>query len=429
MSRAEVRRVDELKGPFTDRLRPEPPGAVLSVRWPIGFLASERGYARLWAVTLLSGLSAFLTRGAIYVWVAQQWPVMDAAATLVLAEGLAALAAAPLAGRLIERAGQRAVMIAGDLIRCAVLLAALSAFVWPVACAAFFLLAGVGVLHQAARDTMVRDVVSYDGSARASGLDQIASHFAIAAGPLIGTLLTVGAGIAVALAAAAAGHLLAAGLARGLPRGTAPDVADEALQTATRAASGRRTWFMLTFGSSVVAAGLWLSAAPAVLSASAATDVARLYGLQIAAAGAAALLGSIVAPALVERWGSGRVFGLAGATEAVAMSIYALCGKLPVMNAMIVAIGFGAATMSTAFYTRLQQDTAAAMRGRTFGLVRQLDAGGILFAGLMGMLLSPALPASALLAAVAAVYLALALRFGVRRDAASRAPAGDAGEH
>jgi predicted MFS family arabinose efflux permease len=266
-------------------------------------------------------------------------------------------------------------------------------------------LGGLGILYQAARDAALLDTVPREAVARASGLDQAAAAIALMVGPAIGALLTASQGLRTGLAVLAALHLLLLLLVcRIRPMDNSgrrsPDASSPSFMALRL--DGTAALLLLVFFAGATMGALWLAVAPAIIVHSIGASSIWL-GPQTMLAGVACILGGLITPVFIERYGCVGVMMVMALAESAAAAAYSLSFTLAASNMAIMLLGFFAGGCGAAFYAYFQNAVALPARGRVFALIRQLDAATVLFAGALAALFA-GLPGWLLLLAVALVY-------------------------
>jgi MFS family permease len=324
----------------------------------------------------------------------------------VLLEGIAACALAPLSGSLIDRTSPLTCLRIAEAGQVVALLTFVANPDLPALIVLVPVLGGLGILHQAAHDAVLLDIVPRDGVARASGLDQAAVAIALMVGPAIGTLLAASQGLRTGLAVLAGLHLLLLLLVckitamensgRQSPEASWPSF------TAWRSLDRVAVLLLTVFFAGATMGALWLAVAPSIIMHSVGAPGVWL-GPQTMLAGVACVLASLVTPVFTERYGRVGVVMVMALTESAAAAAYSLSSTIAVSNIAIALLGFCAGGCGAAFYTYFQNAVELPARGRVFALIRQVDAAAVLFAGALAALFA-GLPGWLLLLIVALVY-------------------------
>jgi predicted MFS family arabinose efflux permease len=374
--------------------------------WPIRYFTEHPRYLQLWLFTVGAGVLGSAARIAIVVHLVGPVPLAMTPAYFVLLEGIAACALAPLAGSLIDRTSPLTclrIVEAGQLV-------ALLTFVANPGLPALIILVpvlgGLGILYQAARDAALLDTVPRDAVARASGLDQAAAAIALMVGPAIGALLAASQGLRTGLAVLAGLHLLLLLLVCRIrtmenSERRSSDTSWPS-STAWRSLDRVAALLLVVFFAGATTGALWLAVAPAIIMHSVGASSVWL-GPQTMLAGVACILGGLITPVFIERYGRVGVMMVMALAESAAAAAYSLSFTLAASNMAIALLGFFAGGCGAAFYAYFQNAVELPARGRVFALIRQVDAAAVLFAGALAALFA-GLPGWLLLLTVALVY-------------------------
>jgi MFS family permease len=351
-------------------------------------------FRRLWLAGALSSLGSQLGRMGLILYLFERRGSAADLAILVVAETLPGTLAAPLAGMLVDRLGKRGILVGADLARFLSLPAVL---VWPtpgVIYATAALHSVAAAFFQPARSAAVALVVPCEELPAANGADQAAANLMLVGGPVLGAELLLGAGLPATITADALSFLVSALLLWRLevraPRsldGEAPAAAGSAL-AATRAgwryAAQHPLVPTLTFllFVSLLCAGLWTPLAPFFLRGISGGSE-RLFGLQIGVTGAGAILGTVAAPRLVDRYGRGRTLLAALLAEGLIMTAYSQVLSELGSTLLMLLWGFAVSAILVPFYSLLQTVVEERFLGRVFALVRQGES--LALVGAMGL--------------------------------------------
>ncbi len=382
-----------------------------TIAWPLSYFAAHPAYLRLWLLSVGAGMLASAVRVAIIVSIVDPSAFVLTPAYFVLLEGVAAFVLAPFGGALIDRTSPGLILAIVEAARAAVLLT----FVLVPIPAVLFLLvlawAGLGGLHQAARDAFVLDAVPRDKVAGASGLDQTAAAVSLILGPILGAILALQVDLRVTLAILAALHLATLALANGLRKSQVakPQLAPSGwpLSVPRRSLDRIGVLVLVTFFAGAAIGAIWLAVAPAIIASGLNASPAWL-GFQMTLAGIACILGGLCAPGALQRYGHLRVLSAMAFAESASFALYSLTPSLLVSNVAIALIGLFAGGVGAAFYACVQNVTDAAERGRVFAMIRQVDAAAILLAGALAATL-PRVPGWSLLCVAAIAYAGCAM--------------------
>lgn len=344
---------------------------------------------------------------------------------VVVAEILPVLLLAPLAGPLIDRWPQVAVMVASDVFRLVlmVLLAVWHDSAVGVYAIAFGMSVGMVFFNPAAGSVLPTIVTKDRLVAANSGIWTAAVVSQIAIAPLAGLLVTT-VGYGAAFTINAASYAISALVLRGLPSpGLVQKTQRRHLLAEAREGvcvlAGHRLLRALAVGQVLAALSAGATSALLVVLAEKHLGVTGTgYGFLIAAIGVGAAIGPLL---LVRRLSDPSrpvfVFGpfaLRGLVDLVLATV----AVIPVAAAALVVYGIGTSTGAVTFNSMLQAESPEHARGRVFasmdiiwqaGRLVSLGVGGLL-ADLYGIQVVYYLGGALLLAAAAAGLLTKAER-------------------
>lgn len=347
---------------------------------PLGALA-DAPFRHLWAAQLLSNLGTMISRIALVLHFGQGAHSVPAVGALIVAESLPGVLTAFFSGALVDRLDKRRLLIAMDVARAALIAVAIA---WPGAfviyaitaassiCSAFFNPARAAALPLSIPSALLT---------RANAMDQATSTIVMIAGPAIATVLFLKAGLAVTLGVDALSFLLSAALLVSLRIRAVRDEA--AAGTESTLAQIRDGWRYLTrhgivlhlvgaTAISLLCVGLWMPVAPAFFRTFLEAPPGVL-GAQLALFGLGGALGSLAAPAVVQRWGRGPVFNTMLLGEALVMLVYSLTPILALSYAIIFCWGAVIPLMMVPYASLLQAEVDEAFLGRVFAVARQAE--------------------------------------------------------
>ncbi|MBR1031480.1 MFS transporter [Bradyrhizobium liaoningense] len=389
---------------------------VRRLGWPIQYFSAHPSYLQLWLFMVGAGVLCSAARIAIVVHLVGPAPLGMTTAYFVLLEGVAACVFAPLSGSLIDRTSPLTCLRIVEAAQIVALLAFVAVPGLPALIVLVPVLGGLSILYQAARDAALLDTVPREAVARASGLDQAAAAIALMAGPAIGTLLAASQDLRTGLAILAGLHLLLLLLVCRIrtmenPERRSPDAAWVPF-AAWRSLDRVAVLLLVVFAAGATIGALWLAVAPAIITHSVGASGVWL-GPQAMLAGVACILGGLIAPVFIERYGPVGVMMAMALAESAAAAVYSLSPTLATSNMAIALLGFFAGGCGAAFYARFQNAVELSARGRVFALIRQIDAATVLLAGALAAL-CVGLPGWLLLLSVALVYAGCTITVALR---------------
>ena len=346
-------------------------------------MREQRDFLRVWAGQLVSTLGDGVHRIAVLWWARQATGSNLIVVLVALASVLPTLAAAPLAGWMVDRFPRRRLMLAADAVR-VLTSATLAIALWSgwTSTALVMAVAAVAAVAAAVFDPALMASVSLlvPEESRATANSMIGGGGALAGigGPALGGLLIGAIGTNAALWFDAATFLVSLLLVAVsvIPMPVRKEASDDdgSFAAGWRVVRSNRTLRDLV----LVAAGLNLCVAPlSVLIVGLAAGPLQLggggFGLLEAATPIGVLVGFLLAPrvagrrsaALVALLGVGTAVGLAGAVP------WAWWAGL----AFIVA-GLGVGVTNTIVSTRFMGVVEPAMQGRVFSVVGALGQAG-----------------------------------------------------
>ena len=352
--------------------------AVL-VRWQ-GPLVNV-AFRRLWLANILSLTGSQVSRIGLILAVVGWTNSVSAVALIVLLETLPSALLSPIAGVAVDRMSKRVAMATADLVRAAALLLVLASPTLAMIGAMVAIASVATCVFQPARAAAVPLVLPPEGIVAANGWDHAAANVMFIVGPAVGTELFLALGLRWVLLIDAATFVASALLIAGVQgcddapvvvRGVAAAVED--LRGGWRYLRSHRLVLYLSglFFASLLCAGLWTPLAPFFIR-----DVLgggpRVLGWQFAAFGAGAVAGSVVAPALVRRYGRGAVLWAGLIAEALCQTAYSLAASVAVSIVLILVWGVAVSAIVVPFYALLQTIVDARFRGRVFSTIRQTE--------------------------------------------------------
>jgi MFS family permease len=298
----------------------------------------NRNFGLLWSGQTISVIGDLLFDTTLVLWIASQiaqhqtWAPLAVSGVLVAA-AIPTLLVPPIAGVFVDRWDKRLTMIRMDFIRSALILSLLLItgvvglpYVLPaigrigIIYAVVFLASCCSQFFNPSQAALIGDLVAEPLRARASGLDQVASSFAVIIGPPLATVLFFAVGVRWALTANAISFAISffTLLAIRSPKAATSVTPGERghflgeLRTGLRFFFGNRVLVTILIAIVIAMAGAGainaldyffvihnLHAAPTV------------YGYVGAVFGAGIFIGALLSSTLVEKLGAGRCLGLA----------------------------------------------------------------------------------------------------------------------
>ncbi|HEU4509528.1 MAG TPA: MFS transporter [Pyrinomonadaceae bacterium] len=373
-------------------------------------------FRNLWLASLLSMTGSQISRVGLILYVSSTGDSVLALALLLTLELLPGALVAPLAGVVIDAYSKRLVMIVSDLLRMIFMLL----IWWRPTSGMIYVMAALhsiaSVFYLPAKSALLPVVVEVQDLPRANGLDQSASSLTMVAGPIIGAELLILAGLKATLIVDALSFLASALLVMRVKSGSLTRERVE-LSLASTLQNVKAGWsYITTHGLvlrlnvmvfvSLLCAGMWMPLAPSFvkdqLSAS-----SRLIGWQIGMFGLGAILGGLLAPVLVRRFGKGLMVFLGLLTEGVSLTLYALVSHVVVSTLIMFALGIVVSVVVVCFYSILQTVVEEPFLGRVFSIVKQSENVAIVLAMAMAVLLHGFLNSHVILLVAGVFYVVL----------------------
>jgi MFS family permease len=372
----------------------------------------------LWAAGLLSQAGSQVGRIGLMLFLFGTAGSPLSLAAFIVADTLPGAVAAPLGGVLTDRVSKRAVMIASDLVR--MVCAAVIAWhpVLPVLAVSTIVHSVARALFQPARAAAVPLIVEPAWLVDANSVERATSNLVIIVAPVVGAELLVRGGLAAVLLTDAALLLASALLISGVVMRDVPRPATTLTGAAVVRDIGegwRYVWrhplarqLTAVFFVSLLCAGTWTPLAPFFVRDHLGSG-SRVLGLQFAAFGCGAVMGSLVVARIIARFGRGMtVFGGLIA-EALVQTAYATVPFVSLSMTIIFLWGVAVTIIAVPFYAILQTAIDARFLGRAFAAVGQSESLATVFAMVGTMVLQQYLDSRTILLGAGVLYGALAL--------------------
>jgi len=319
-----------------------------------------------------------------------------ALALLIILELLPGALVAPLAGVVIDAYSKRVVMIVSDLLRMVFMLL----IWWRPTTGMIYLMAALhsiaSVFYLPAKSALIPAVVEESDWPSANGLDQSASSLTMVAGPIIGAELLILLGLKATLIVDSLSFLASALLvarvkSRPVTRGYLE------LSLATTVQNVKAGWNYIATNRlvlrlnvmvfvSLLCAGMWMPLAPSFVR-DRLSGSSRLIGWQIGIFGLGAILGGLLAPLLVRRFGKGVMVFLGLLAEGLSLSVYAVVSHIGVSMLIMFVLGIVVSIVVVSFYSILQTVVEEPFLGRVFSIVKQSENLAVVLAMVIAVLL------------------------------------------
>ena len=373
-------------------------------------------FRNLWLASLLSMTGSQISRVGLILYVSSTGDSVLTLALLLILELLPGALVAPLAGVVIDAYSKRVVMIVSDLLRMVFMLL----IWWRPTTGMIFLMAALHsiatVFHLPAKSALIPAVVEESDLPKANGLDQSASSLTMVAGPIIGAELLILVGLNATLIVDSLSFLASALLVTRVKSRAATREHVE-LSLATTVQNVKAGWHYIATHRlvlrlnvmvfvSMLCAGMWIPLAPSFVKDQL-SGSSRLIGWQIGVFGLGAILGGLLAPLLVRRFGKGVIVTLGLLTEGLTLSVYAVVSHIWVSMLTMFVLGIVVSIVVVSFYSLLQIVVEEPFLGRVFSIVKQSENLAVVLAMLMAVLLHGFLESHLIFLIVGLFYVVL----------------------
>lgn len=346
-------------------------------------MREQRDFLRIWSGQIVSNLGDGVNRVAVLWWARQATGSNLIVIVVALASVLPTLAAAPLAGWMVDRFPRRGLMIAADAVRCVTSLV-LAGALWAGSMSTVLvvvvtaLAAAAAAVFDPALSASVTLLVPAELRAQANSMLGVSGALAGIAGPALGGLMIGFAGMASAFWLDAATFVVSLAMvaASRIPMPAhQPDIDDDgSFAFGWRLVRSDRGVRDLV----VVAAGLNLCVAPlSVLIVGLAAGQLHLggrgFGLLAAALPVGIVAGFGLAPK-VARWHRAALVALLAVGGAVALAGATAWAWWAGLAFVLAGVGVG--VVNTILPTRFQSAVEPSVQGRVFSVVGALAQAG-----------------------------------------------------
>lgn len=373
-------------------------------------------FRNLWLASLLSMTGSQISRVGLILYVSSTGDSVLALALLLTLELLPGALVAPLAGVVIDAYSKRAVMIVSDLLRMVFMLL----IWWRPTTEMIYVMAALHsiatVFYLPAKSALIPAVVEESDWPSANGLDQSASSLTMVAGPVIGAELLIFVGLEATLIVDSLSFLASALLvARVKSRPLTREYVE--LSLATTVQNVKAGWNYIAAHPlvlrlnvmvfvSLLCAGMWMPLAPSFVKDQL-SGSSRLVGWQIGIFGLGAILGGLLAPLLVRRFGKGVMVFLGLLTEGVSLSVYAVVSHVGVSMLIMFVLGVVVSIVVVSFYSILQTAVEEPFLGRVFSIVKQGENLAVVLAMVIAVLLHGFLDSHVIILVAGLFYVVL----------------------
>lgn len=373
-------------------------------------------FRNLWLASLLSVTGSQISRVGLILYISSTGNSVSAVALLLILELLPGALVAPLAGVVIDAYSKRVVMIVSDLLRMVFMLL----IWWRPTTGMIYVMAALHsiatVFYLPAKSALIPAVVEESDWPSANGLDQSASSLTLVAGPIIGAELLIFLGLKATLIVDALSFLASALL---LTRVKSRPVTREyvELSLASTVQNVKAGWSYITTHHlllrlnamvfvSMLCAGMWMPLAPSFIRDQL-SGSSRLVGWQIGIFGLGAILGGLLAPLLLRRFGKGVMVFLGLLSEGICLSVYAVVSHIGVSMLIMFVLGIVVSIVVVTFYSILQTVVEEPFLGRVFSIVKQSENLAVVLAMVFAVLLQDFLDSHVIFLVAGLSYVAL----------------------
>ncbi len=372
-------------------------------------------FRNLWVSSLLSTVGSQVSRLGLILYVFDTRGEIVSLALLIVIDTLPGAVAAPLAGAVVDGLNKRVVMVVSDLSRMIFMLVIL---VHPSRGLIYLMTAlhsVASVFFQPAKSAAIPLIVKQEDLTRANGLEQSAANLTLIAGPVLGAVLLRQFGLTATLLFDATSFLLSALL---VARVTIRQVERKQIDLSAAGAvneikeGGRyllrhplalQLTFLLFVALSCTS--LWIPLAPFFIRDQLGVSE-QLMGWQSGLFGLGAAIGGLIAPRVVERFGTGVTLFAAFLGEALNMMLYSVVSRVGISMLVIFVWGVVLSIIVVPFYSILQQIVEERFLGRVFSLIKQGENLAVVLAMVAAVLLQGFVATPLILLLAGFVYFA-----------------------
>jgi len=336
-------------------------------------------------------------------------------ALLIVVDTLPGAVVAPLAGAVVDGSNKRVVMVVSDLSRMIFMLVIL---VHPSLGVIYLMMAlhsVASVFFQPAKSAAIPLIVKQEDLTRANGLEQSAANLTLIAGPVLGAILLRQFGLTASLLVDAASFLLSAlMLARVTIRKVERKQIDLSITGALNEIKEGGRYLLrhplalhLTFSLFVALSctSLWIPLAPFFIRDQLGVSE-QLMGWQAGLFGLGAAIGGLIAPRLIDRFGTGATLFAAFLGEALFMMLYSVVSRVGISMLVIFVWGVILSIIVVPFYSILQKIVEERFLGRVFSLIKQGENLAVVLAMVAAVLLQGFVATPLILLLAGLVYFA-----------------------
>lgn len=304
-------------------------------------------------------------------------------ALLVVLDTLPGAVVAPVAGALVDRLNKRVVMVASDLSRMVLMLVIIARPTLGVIYVTAALHSIATVFFQPAKTASIPLTVKQEDLLRANALDQSGANVVLIAGPVVGALLLQRFGLTASLLLDALTFLLSAALLWGVRIRRVERAQDTPLTAARAFDEIKEGWrylahhglalhLNLMLFTALFCTSIWIPLAPFFIRDHLGGSE-HILGWQLGLFGLGAACGGLLAPRLVEHFGTGVALFAGFLAEAVSLSLYGLVSHVGASMVIVFIWGVVLSVVVVPFYSIMQKVVDERFMGRVFSVVKQSE--------------------------------------------------------
>lgn len=356
----------------------------------------SRSFRNIWLASLCSMLGSQISRVSLVLYVFDTEGTVVNLALLVALDTLPGALVAPAAGAAVDGLNKRVVMVASDLTRMLCMLVILA----RPSLTTIYLMAAVHsvatAFFQPAKAAAIPLIVERDELTRANAVEQSAANLTLVAGPVIGAVLLSGFGLTASLLLDALTFLASALL---VWRVSMREVAGRGPEPTAGGAVGeiREGWNYLVrhplalhlnwlLFVALVCTSMWVPLAPFFIRHQLGGS-GHILGWQLGLFGLGAAAGGLIAPRLIDRFGTGVTLFAGFLAEAASLCVYGMVSNLAASMVIVCVWGAVVSVVVVPFYSILQFVVEERFLGRVFAVVKQCENVAVVVAMTVAVLL------------------------------------------
>jgi MFS family permease len=372
-------------------------------------------FRNLWVSSLFSTVGSQVSRLGLILFIFDTRGKIISLALLLVVDTLPGAVAAPLAGAVVDGLNKRVVMVVSDLSRMILVLVILVHPSLGVIYLTMALHSVATVFFQPAKSAAVPLIVSEEDLTRANGLEQSAANLTLIAGPVLGAILLRQFGLKANLLFDAASFLVSALM---VARVTIRQVERKQIDLSATGAvneikeGGRyllrhplALHLTVLLFVALSCTSLWIPLAPFFIRDQLGGSE-QLMGWQAGLFGLGAAIGGLIAPRMIDRFGTGVTLFAAFLGEAINMMLYSVVSRVGISMLVIFVWGIVLSIIVVPFYSILQKIVEERFLGRVFSLINQGENLAVVVAMVAAVLLQGFVTTPLILLLAGLIYFA-----------------------